>query len=395
MSTLKVNALRHTGASSDNISLDSSGNVSAAGDLTVTGSATLNGLAYPSAGPLSSRNLIVNGSMAVAQRGTSETGLTGNANGYPADRFRFFTGSLGTWTIEQSTDAPAGFGKSAKMTCTTGASADAGDYVFLEYSAEAQDLQQLDFGASTAEATTLSFYVKSNKTGTGSVEIEQLDNSSEQFVGTYTISSADTWELKTIAIPADTDGVINDDNGTGLRFRFWLNSGTDYSGGSTTTAWTTYGQTNSNISNLGVGGTDSDNWAITGVQLEVGEVATPFEHRSYGDELLRCQRYFLRLVDATTGADGGFLNCANYTSVNAYGALMFPTTMRTGPSLSYDSSNMQYFSKGASDTSITLALGGSSVTNCEFIISGISMTAGDAGWVRINSTGHVSFNAEL
>jgi len=317
MSTIKVNSIESTSTADGGISIDTSGHV------------TVDGVALPSAGPLSSRNLIVNGAMAVAQRGTSETGLTGNANGYPADRFRFFTGSLGTWTIEQSTDAPAGFGKSAKMTCTTGASADAGDYVFLEYSAEAQDLQQLDFGASTAEATTLSFYVKSNKTGTGSVEIEQLDNSSEQFVGTYTISSADTWELKTIAIPADTDGVINDDNGTGLRFRFWLNSGTDYSGGSTTTAWTTYGQTNSNISNLGVGGTDSDNWAITGVQLEVGSVATPFEHRSYADELRRCQRYYQRLQSRV--ADSIVYVGYNAGTTSSRGTVYLPVSMRTNP----------------------------------------------------------------
>ena len=274
------------------------------------------------------KNLIINGAMQVAQRGTQTTGLTGNANGYPADRFRFFTGSLGTWTIDQSTDAPAGFSKSAKMTCTTGAAASAGNYVFLEYSAEAQDLQQLDYGASTAEATTLSFYVKSNKTGTGSVEIQQLDNGTgEQFVGTYTINSADTWELKTIAIPADTDGVINDDNGTGLRFRFWLNSGTDYSGGSTTTAWTTYAQTNSNISNLGVGGTTSDNWAITGVQLEVGSVATPFEHRSYADELRRCQRYYQLMTNFPTSFN------APGTSESGFFSYQFKVAMRQAPTV--------------------------------------------------------------
>ena len=386
MSTIKVTNIQHASASSAAIALNSDGQ------------ATLNGLNFPTAGPLSSRNLIVNGAMAVAQRGTSETGLTGNANGYPADRFRFFTGSLGTWTIEQSTDAPAGFGKSAKMTCTSGASADAGDYVFLEYNAEAQDLQLLDFGASTAEATTLSFYVKSNKTGTGSVEIEQLDNSSEQFVGTYTISSANTWELKTIAIPADTDGVINDDNGAGLRFRFWLNSGTDYSGGSTTTAWTTYGQTNSNISNLGVGGSDSDNWAITGVQLEVGSVATPFEHRSYADELRRCERYYQMFtagIDDRTIAMGAFYNT---TFIGC--ALPFRTTMRSSPTIDASSSSghFSFYIHGSQHQTNSVTAGGGTTPYAAGIrpSSSVSGTQGSAGEFKAsNAAASLAFSAEL
>jgi hypothetical protein len=387
MSTIRVNAIQSTSTTDGGISIDSSGNITLPANTKV-GTQNL-----PSAGPLSNRNLIINGAMQVAQRGTSTTGLTGNANGYPADRFRFFTGSLGTWTIEQSTDAPAGFSKSAKMTCTTGATASAGNYVFLEYSAEAQDLQQLDYGASTAEATTLSFYVKSNKTGTGSVEIEQLDNSNKQFVGTYTINSADTWERKTIAIPADTNGVINDDNGTGLRFRFWLNSGTDYSGGSTTTAWTTYGQTNSNISNLGVGGANSDNWAITGVQLEVGSVATPFEHRSYGDELARCQRYYQHFATDTSNAVYlGMGISAGSTSARMFMPLAVP--MRTTPSITENgaSADDQISSTYALSSPSVIASCASTV-RVEFSTSG--MTNGRPIQLQVGTGESITLSAEL
>ena len=360
----------------------------------------INGVIPASNDSLGFRNLIINAAMQVAQRGTSTTGLTGNANGYPADRFRFFTGSLGTWTIEQSTDAPAGFSKSAKMTCTSGATASAGNYVFLEYSAEAQDLQRLDYGASTAEATTLSFYVKSNKTGTGSVEIEQLDNSSEQFVGTYTINSANTWERKTIAIPADTDGVINDDNGAGLRFRFWLNSGTDYSGGSTTTAWTTYGQTNSNISNLGVGGTTSDNWAITGVQLEVGSVATPFEHRSYGDELQRCERYYQVFTNGVN--DRAIAMSSFYFSTFIVSCVPFRTTMRANPTI--DATNggspapFTFYIHGIGHNTTTVTAGGGTTPYAAGIrpSSAVSGTQGSAGEFKTsNAAAHLAFSAEL
>ena len=285
MSTIKVNKIEHTGTTDGGVEIDSSGHVQ------------VDGVQMPTTGALSNRNLIINGAMQVAQRGTQYTGLsTGAYKG--ADRMYNSFSGLGTWTIDQSTDAPAGFTKSHKMTCTTADASPTGfDYAIFVHVIEAQNLQHLKYGTSAAESLTLSFWVKSNKTGNASFDMWQPDTTP---TGTrilskgYTINSANTWEYKTITLPGDTAGVINDDNGSGLYLDFWLNSGPDYTGGSFQTTWGGLNHTTRNASNLGVGGAVNDYFQITGIQLEVGEKATPFEHRSYGDELQRCLRYFYR-----------------------------------------------------------------------------------------------------
>ena len=290
---------------------------------------TVNGINYPNAGPLSNRNLIINGAMQVAQRGTQVTGSTGD--GYKTvDRFRVTHSNLGTFTYDQDTDAPAGFSNSFKASCTTAdASPAASDILIFMQRVEAQDLQMLDYGASGAKDLTLSFYVKSNKTGNASVSILQNDNSNKLISFQYSISTADTWEKKTVTIPGDTAGVINNDNGYGFQVEWFLNSGSDYTGGSHRSTWTTYDANDRNVSNLGIGGSTSDYWQITGVQLEVGEVATPFEHRSYGDELARCQRYYEKI-------QAQLFNYENYFNNNGYGAhtsRVFAVNKRAAPTM--------------------------------------------------------------
>lgn len=238
------------------------------------------------------RNLVINGAATVAQRTTSSTGNT-TSGVFAVDRFRTSFNNLGTWTISQSTDSPDGFANSLKVDCTVAdASPSAGDYAAIFYSFEGQDLQFLDFGNSGAKATTLSFYVKSNKTGNASVELQQRDNSDKQVTFQYTINSANTWERKIINVPGDTAGVIANDTGVGMRIGWWLNSGSDYMGGAHRSTWTAEADTDRNVSNLGVGGSTSDEFLITGVQWEVGNTATPFEHRSFGQELNDCLRYY-------------------------------------------------------------------------------------------------------
>ena len=279
MSTIKVNKIEATGTADGGIAIDTSGHV------------TVDGQQLPTAGALSNRNIFVNGGARVAQRGTSATGVTGSAY-QTVDQFKTSIVSLGTWTVTQETDAPAGFANSLKMDCTTADSSPAsGDVCAIDTYVEAQDLQVLEYGSSSAVAATLSFYVKSNKTGSGTVSILQPDNSERCINVSYTISSANTWERKTIALPADASGVINNDNGRGLGIEFWLNSGSTYSGGSAQATWGSLNNSNRNFANLGVGGSTDDYWMITGVQLELGEEATPFEHRSHGDDLQRCLRY--------------------------------------------------------------------------------------------------------
>ena len=300
-------------------------------------SLSVNGNNYPSVGPLSNRNLIINGAMQVAQRATQVTSVT--TGGYKTcDRYYYTINSLGTWTIDQATDAPEGFAKSFKLTCTTAdATPAATDYAFIQQSIEAQNLQHLKYGTSNAENLILSFWVKSNKTGNASLECVQFDNTLKQFTTSYTINSADTWEYKTITIPGDSAGVINDDNDVGITIAWWLNSGSNYTSGTHNATWETADNTNRNATNLGVGGATSDYFAITGVQLELGDVATPFEHRSFADELQKCHRYFEKSydIDTTPGTNAGTTSSVEdfYISPNAPARIRFSVSKRVAPSI--------------------------------------------------------------
>ena len=276
---------------------------------------------------LGRRNLIINGAMQVAQRGTQVTGATSGS--FPTcDRFYMQLQSLGTWTVDQSPDAPNGFANSFKATCTTAApSPAAGDRFFMYQLIEAKDLQHLAFGTPDAKPLSLSFWVKSNKTGSASIDALQTDNANNMFSTTYTINLADTWEYKTISIPADTAGLIDNDTNAGLQIDFWMNAGSNSTGGGVTSGWESFDNTKRNSSNLGVGGAVSDYFAITGIQLEVGDTATPFEHRSFSEELSQCQRYYYTVY--RNGRRGGGIFTRNNN--RSQGCLYLPQTMRVAP----------------------------------------------------------------
>ena len=279
------------------------------------------------------RNLIINGAMQVAQRATSVSSVTSNGI-RTADRFFMAINTLGTWTIDQSTDSPNGFSNSLKLTCTTAdASPAANDYIFIRQNIEAQNLQSLGYGTADAKTMTLSFWVKSNKTGSASVDSRQLDNSNKLWSATYSISSADTWEYKTLTIPGDTAGVIDNNNDTGLYIDWWLNTGSTYIGGTAATTWSTNAENRRNPSNLGVGGATSDYFAITGVQLEVGKNATEFEHRSYGEELALCQRYYYRVYGGRYEWRSSDYNTYRNGSL---GSGSHPVTMRQAPTMGHN-----------------------------------------------------------
>ena len=273
-------------------------------DGIISGINTVNSVSFPSTGALSNRNIIINGAMRVAQRNTSATSVI--SEGYiTCDRFYLNVNALGTWTVTQESDGPDGFSKSFKLDCTTtDTSPSSADACLIIYRVEGHDVQQLKYGTSSAEQSVLSFYVKSNKTGNATVAIKQPDNSNRLYSVQYTINAANTWERKTIIIPADTSGLINDDTGNGLQIEWPLNSGSDYTGGSHG-GWKAADNTSRNVSNLGLGGSTDDYYQITGVQLEVGNQATPFEHRSFGDELVRCERYYQKSYDYPTAPGTG------------------------------------------------------------------------------------------
>jgi hypothetical protein len=342
------------------------------------------------------RNLIINGAMQVAQRGTSETGITGTKYS-SVDRFQIGLATLGTWTASQSSDAPNGFNVSAKLTCTTAdASPAAGDVLWFQQLIEAQDCQSLAYGTSDAKALTLSFWVKSNVTGTATLTILQPDNSNKLLSPTYTISSADTWEYKTISIPADTSGLINNDNGAGFSIYWMLNSGTNYSSGTNRTSWATYNAADRNASNLGVGGATSDYFAITGVQLEVGSVATPFEHRSYGEELALCQRDYWKAMDAAVeGATHGPIGC-HYTSSITRLTWFFPQTMRSAPTLTF-SGTLNVYSNNQSDPCTSFNLVVSDNRMAQLNTAQTTATSGHACFCYADQSNaaKIEFDAEL
>ena len=292
----------------------------------------------PTTGQLSHRNKVINGAMTVSQRGSSFT-----SDGYTLDRFERQQSSDGAFTITPSTTSPDGFAKSLKVDVTTAdTSLAAAQYAQIKHKIEAQDLQDLAFGTSAAKNIVLSFYVRSNKTGNYGLWIQQSDNSFKQVTLQYTINSADTWERKTFSIAGDTSGVINDDNGDGFIIAWGLASGTNKTSGSLRSSWTAQAAADQ-FAGQGVNLLDStsNEWYLTGVQLEVGPVATPFEHRSFGDELARCQRYYyMHHNTSKTGTEGNYrVLCLGFASgtTEVTGHIFFPVTMRANPSIDANS----------------------------------------------------------
>jgi len=234
------------------------------------------------------RNIIINGDISLAQRGTSFT----SASGYTLDRYTWTDDSTSAFTITQSTDVPTGqgFAKSMKFDCTTAnGSLGSSDQIRQVQQIEGQNLQYLRYGTSSAESLTCSFWVKSNKTGIYCVTLSQPDDSYASNTVEYTISSANTWEKKTATFSGDTGGVINNDNGAGLWLMFAFGAGSGRH--MTANQWnSSYGLSTSNQVNLA--DSTSNELYLTGVQLEAGTSASDFEFLPFDVNLKRCQRYF-------------------------------------------------------------------------------------------------------
>ena len=270
------------------------------------------------AGALSNRNVIINGAMQVAQRGTSFT-----SNGYTMDRFRVANGSVGNiTTTQESTNSPSGVSKySMKVTATNTASLASSSDGWIRYVIETKDIENLTL-SDTTKHFTVSFYVKCSDTGQSSIGVTSGNFSSAQYVSPFTIANADTWQRVSVAIPCSS--LLSNVNGDyGLRLYWDIGAGTNYQT-SSTNQWVT-GGTYASSGNLQITGVNGRYLQITGVQLEVGDTATPFEHRSYGDELARCQRYY-QLNTAMSGQ--------TYTSTQLSVHTSLATEMRSSPSIS-------------------------------------------------------------
>ena len=386
MSEIKVNSIKGVGASTAAITVNNT-------DGTCTANVTNN---------LSNRNAIINGAMQISQRSTSVS-VSNTVRGYQTlDRFEYnIHGTItNVMTMEQSSDSPDGFSNSLKFSTTTADASLTGTQAnYLTTELEGQNVQQLAYGTSSAKSFTLSFYVKGTITGTYVVWFYAPDTG-KALTKYYTISSANTWERKTITVAGDTASAIANDNGSGIMIRWILGTGPDYSSGTASTTWSTNGYTNVNRyvgQTANVAATTSDNWALTGVQLEVGSVATDFEHRSFGQELALCQRYYVVLCHQNDGIGQSVCNLAQYSASTAHGVVHFPVEMRDKPSFAATSGGGYYiaYGSGAGQGFDAFNLQRSSLLTAE-VSTSISRTLGHAIFVRTNVNGaRLAFSAEL
>jgi len=287
------------------------------------------------------RNIIINGDMSLAQRGTSATGITSSTYN-TVDRWNTALSSLGTWTQSQSTDVPTGqgFATSLKMDCTTAdASPSSGDSLRIRQIIEGQNLQYLKKGTSSAESITASFWVKSNKTGIYIFEVFDQPNN-RHINKSYTISSANTWEKKTITYPGDTSGALNNDNSGRIRFEFFLGAGSGFTSGSLQTSWGSRADANRAVGQVNLADSTSNEWYMTGLQLEAGTSASDFEFLPVDVNLQRCQRYYQFAYNQSQSYMVGTSDVGN--------GVTFMTHMRANPSCS---------------TGETIARGGTSPTS--------------------------------
>tara|TARA_B100001939_G_scaffold346688_1_gene366065 strand:+ start:190 stop:1329 length:1140 start_codon:yes stop_codon:yes gene_type:complete len=379
MSTIKVTNIEHESTGNGGIQLDNAGHV------------TVDGVQMPTAGAFSNRNLIINGDQRIDQRNNGSAVTTSSS--YPVDRFLYSHSSNGAFSGQRSTEAPTGFQFSTKTTTTTADTSISGTQRLLYFTKlEDTNLNHLEYGTVNAKTVTLSFWVRSSVTGTFSGSLQNgFVNRSYPY--DYTINAADTWEYKTITIPGDTSGTWTGNNGVSHQV-FW-SLGISSSNSATAGAWTNGQIWGSTTGTANILTTLNATWYVTGVQLEVGEKATPFEHRSYGDELQRCERYF-----QTYGQVFGLV-FSNYTNTNGYGSLHLRTQMRTNPTVyhleAHNSSHLNYYSNGGSGrtlNSFTLNQGRPHV--CQFAVSSSDLGGqGNAAHMDINQTDAIQFQAEL
>ena len=392
------------------IKCDTSGSVtisapSVAGTQTLNLQAASGTLATTAQASVGTKNLIINGDMTIAQRGTSSTGQSNVGGGYrTVDRFAWqLSASMGTWTQEQSTDAPEGFSYSLKHTCTSTATIGANNDAHQIYQKiEGQNLQHLNYGTSNAQSITASFWVKSNLTGVYTVSLYGNNGSSTRQIGsTITINSANTWEKKTVTIVGDTVNILQNNNGQGLNLAIWLACGTNRYSSGFDTSWVNYNAlTAASPSQTQLGTTISDYFNITGVQLEIGENATPFEHRMYSQELAMCQRYYYVLAEGDNQAIavGYYYNATQLGVVGTH-----PVQMRATPTVD-QTTGTNYYSisrDNNNDPFDSFSVAGSTNNKNYYLFNNtqVSGTAGQAGIVYNYTTSggnaYVALSAEL
>jgi hypothetical protein len=347
------------------------------------------GSAYDSGSSLGFRNRIINGDMRIDQR---NAGAVVTAEAYLIDRWRIWRNQ--TYNVQQSTDAPAGFSYSLRATKT---STTQSTYAYFAQYVEGFNFADMLFGTANAQTVTLSFWVKSSVTGTFTAGIANAANN-RSYPATYTISSANTWEQKSITIAGDTTGTwVGSTNGIGVHV--WFNFGA--AGTATANTWNSADASSGIAGNANLGTTNGATFAITGVQLEAGSVATPFERRDYGRELMMCQRYCQNIRAAESNGSYlryGYGEYGSTTGLSVNVNLFAP--MRITPALTTTTAS-QYggFSAGVISAGSAVALGadGSSPFVANVLLTSSGLTAGRAAALLSNNnqTSFLLFTAEL
>jgi hypothetical protein len=359
-----------------------------------------NGVTFPdsslqaaAASPYVLKNRIINGDMRIDQRNAgASVSISGGSVIYTLDRWRALAtpAGQGVFSVQQSTDAPAGFNNSALLTVTTvDSSLDGTDQYFISQQIEGLNVADLGWGTANAQAVTLSFWVKSSLTGTfGNSLRNSALNRSYPFA--YTISSANTWEKKTVTIPGDTTGTWLTSNGTGISLTFSIGTGPDRRG--TAGAWTS-GSLNGVTGQTQLISTNGATFYITGVQLEVGTSATPFERRLYNQELANCQRYYTKIgaSNAYTGYGAG--EARSTTAANIY--MTYPVPMRAAPTFSQSGTVLSAGGADRTVSSIGAFYAGNTSCLIQIATSGLTAGWGVGLYSNNNTSAYIDFSIEL
>jgi len=353
-------------------------------DATGGATTTINGFT-PTVSNMAGRNKIINGGMGIDQRATSVTGAN-----WTVDRYYYNTGTASKGTAAQSATAPTGFVNSLLFTSSSAYSVAVSDYFGFQQPIEGMNISDLAWGTADAKTVTLSFWVRSSLTGTFGGSLRN-SGAARSYVFSYTISVADTWEYKTITILGDTSGTWLTTNGVGIFVHITLAAGANNLG--TASSWS-----GSNLlgptGQTSVVGTNGATFYITGVQLEAGSVATPFEHRQYGQELALCQRYFRKMLATVIYARFASGFCENTTRASTY--IPFPTVMRSAPTFT-TSGSFAVYSGNSVVTSVTVNASDFTPISCAINGDGSGFTVGQGALILAHNdaAAFMALSAEL
>ena len=341
------------------------------------------------------RNVIVNGAMRFNQRGASSY----DAPAYTLDRWRYHRSSDGEFDIKPSTVAPPGFSNSLHVDCKVASNTTSnGSYSRLRYFVEGYDCQRFGKGTSKPKNFCLSFYVKSNVLGKYSINLQAT---SRVITRNYEVTDTD-WHRYVIVFPNESVSPITNDNSTGLEIQFGLTHGQSYNGGDGRDGWTAHAANKEHTgANVRLWSSTDNNFYLTGGQLEAGDVATPFEHLTYQEDLARCQRYYHVWLDADTNASNQAATtaCVAYNNTSlVWGFCQHPVTMRTAPSLD-ETEGTNYYNVFWNNSNANVDAVVASRTSphvSEVYFTGASITQGASCWIRANNTAaKIAFSAEM